>query len=80
MDRVLVFLVPLNSNEGFLGGSVVKNPPANAGDAGLIPGSGRPPGGGNGNPLQYSFLGNPMDRGGWQDTVQGVTKESDTMQ
>ena len=80
MDRVLVFLVPLNSNEGFLGGSVVKNPPANAGDAGLIPGSGRPPGGGNGNPLQYSCLGNPMDRGGWQATVQGVTKESDTMQ
>ena len=78
MDRVLVFLVPLNSNEGFLGGSVVKNPPANAGDAGLIPGSGRPPGGGNGNPLQYSCLGNPMDRGGWQATVQGVTKESDT--
>ena len=80
MDRVLVFLVPLNSNEGFLGGSVVKNPPANAGDAGLIPGSGRPPGGGNGNPLQYYCLGNPMDRGGWQATVQGVTKESDTMQ
>ena len=65
MDRVLVFLVPLNSNEGFLGGSVVKNPPANAGDAGLIPGSGRPPGGGNGNPLQYSCLGNPTDRGAW---------------
>ena len=63
MDRVLVFLVPLNSNEGFLGGSVVKNPPANAGDAGLIPGSGRSPGEGNGNPLQYSCLGNPMDRG-----------------
>ena len=41
MDRVLVFLVPLNSNEGFLGGSVVKNPPANAGDTGLIPGLGR---------------------------------------
>ena len=40
----------------FLGGSVVKNPPANAGDAGLIPGSGRFPGEGNGNPLQYSYL------------------------
>ena len=80
MDRVLVFLVPLNSNEGFLGGSVVKNPPANAGGAGSIPGSGRPPGGGNGNPLEYSCLGNPMDRGGWQATVHGVAKESDTMQ
>ena len=80
MDRVLVFLVPLNSHEGFLGGSVVKNPPANAGDAGSIPGSGRPPGGGNGNPLQYRCLGNPMDRGGWQATVHGVAKESDTTQ
>ena len=80
MDRVLVFLVPLNSNEGFLGGSVVKNPPANAGDGGSIPGSGRPPGGGNGNPLEYSCLGNPMDRGGWQATVHGVAKESDTTQ
>ena len=72
MDRVLVFLVPLNSNEGFLGGSVVKNPPANAGDAGLIPGSGRPPGGGNGNPLQYCCLENPMDREAWWATVQRV--------
>ena len=44
-------------------GSVVKNLPANAGDAGLILGLGRSPGGGNGNPLQYSRLGNPMDRG-----------------
>ena len=47
------------------GGSVVKNPPANAGDKGSIPGSGRFPGEGNGNPLQYSFLENPMDRGTW---------------
>ena len=47
---------------------VVKNPPANAGDVrdvGLIPGSGRPPGGGHGNPLQYSCQENPMDRGAW---------------
>ena len=50
---------------GFLGGSVVKNPPANAGDMGSTPGSGRSPGEGNGNPLQYSCLGNPMDRGAW---------------
>ena len=46
---------------GFPGGSAVKNPPAKAGDGGLIPGLGKPPGEGNGNPLQYSCLGNPMD-------------------
>ena len=62
---------------GFPGGSVVKNPPANAGDSGLISWSGRSPGEGNGNPLQYSCLENPMDRGAWQATVHGVTKESD---
>ena len=48
---------------GFPGGSAVKNPPANAGDAGWITGSGTYPGGGNGNPLWYSCLENPMDRG-----------------
>ena len=53
---------------------MVKNPPANAGDAGLIPGWGRSPGEGNDNPLQYSCLGNPMDRGGWRAAVRGVTK------
>ena len=56
---------------------MVKNPPANAGDAGdqgLIPGSGRSPGAENGNPLQYSCLGSPMDRGAWQSTVHGVAK------
>ena len=63
---------------GFPSGSVVKNPPANAGDTGSIPGSGRSPGEGNGNPLQYSCLGNPMDRGAWQATVHGVAKELDT--
>ena len=55
----------------------VKNLPANAGDitdAGSIPGSGRSPGGGHGNPLYYSCLENPMDRGAWQATVHGVTK------
>ena len=52
----------------------VKNPPANAGDTGLTPGSGRSPGGGNGNPLQYTCLENPTDRGAWQATVHGVTK------
>ena len=63
---------------GFPGGSVVKNPPANAGDMGLIPGLRRYPGEGNGNLFQYSFLGNPMDRGAWQATVHGAVKESDT--
>ena len=48
---------------------MVKNPPANAGCLGLIPGSGSSPGEGNGNPLQYSCLENPMDRGSWQATV-----------
>ena len=62
---------------GFPGGSVVKNPPANAGDVGLTPGLGRSPGVGNGNPIQYSGLGNPMDRGAWRATVHGVTKQSD---
>ena len=56
---------------------MVKNLPASAGDVGLITGSGRSPGGGNDNPLQYSCLGNPIDRGAWQATVHGVT-ESDT--
>ena len=62
---------------GFPGDAVVKNPPANAGDArdvSWIPGSGRSPGGGNGNPLQYSCLGNPMDRGAWRATFHGVAK------
>ena len=56
---------------------VVKNPPANegdTGDVGLIPGSGRSPGGANSNPLQYSCLENPMDRGAWWATVHGVAK------
>ena len=50
---------------GFPGGSVVKNPPANAGDVGSIPGSGISPGEGNGNPLQFSCLENPMEGGAW---------------
>ena len=60
--------------KGFPAGSVVKNPPASAGDVGLILGLGRSPGGGNGNPLQDSCLGNPMDRGAWWTTVHGVPK------
>ena len=56
---------------------MVKNLPASVGDArymGSIPGSGRSSGGGNGNPFQYSCLGNPMDRGAWQVSVYGVAK------
>ena len=62
-------------NKGFLGDSVVKSPPANAEDQ-----SGRSPGEGNGYPLQYSCLGNPIDRGAWWATVHGVAKESDMSQ
>ena len=59
---------------GFPGGTVVKNPPANAGDTGSISGLGKLPGEGNGNRLQYSCLENPMDRGAWPATVKGGTK------
>ena len=65
---------------GVLGGSAGKESACNAGDTGdvgSIPGLGRSPGEGNGNPLQYSCLGNPMDRGAWQATLHGAT-ESDT--
>ena len=64
-----------NDTLGFPGGSVVKNPPASAGEGSILE-SGRSPGGGNGNPLQCSCLGNSMDRGAWWATVHGVTKES----
>ena len=65
---------------GFPGGSAIKNLPANAGDTGLIPGLGRSPGEENGNPLQYSCLGNPTNRGTWWATVCGVAKELDMTQ
>ena len=71
----------ISSGKGIVGASqvalVVKNPSANAGDirdAGLTPGLGRSPGGGHGNPLQYSCLENPLDRGGWGAIVHRVTK------
>ena len=59
---------------GFPGGTMVKNPPANAGDVGLIPVLGRSPGEGNDIPHQYSCLGNPRDRGAWWAIVHGVVK------
>ena len=59
---------------GFPGDSVVNNLPVNARDLGLIPGSGRSPGEENGKLLQYSCLGNPMDRGAWQAAVHGIAK------
>ena len=77
----LLILTRLYSTLGFPGGSVVKNPPVNAGDAGYagsIPGMGRASGKDEGNPLQYSCLGNPTDRGIWWTTVHGITEEPDT--
>ena len=71
---VLVVKSKINHHLGSPGGAVVKNPLVSAGDTGLFPGSGRSPGGGNGNPLQYSCLENPMDRGAWWATVQGVKR------
>ena len=74
----MIFLTLVSSVlKNFPAGRVVKNPPDNAGDtryAGLIRGSGGSPGEGNGNPLQYSCLENPMDRGAWWATVHRVTK------
>ena len=62
---------------GFPSGSVVKNPPDNAEDMDLIPGWGRSPGEGNGNPLQYSCLKNPVDRGAWRATVHGLQRATE---
>ena len=78
---VVVFKTNFSSSSDyklvFLGGSVVKNPPSTARDVALIPGSGRSPGEGNGYPLLFSCLENPvMDRGAWQATVHGVVEES----
>ena len=63
-----------NVSMDFPGGSDGKGSACNVGDLGLIPGSGRFPEEGNGNPLQYSSLGNPMDRGAWWDAVHGAAK------
>ena len=67
----------MSDSRGFPGGSEGKASACNAGDLGSIPGLGRSPGEGNGNPLQYSCLENPMDREAWWATVHGVTHESD---
>ena len=63
-----------NEEVGFPGGTVVKNPPTYAGDVDLIPGLGRNPGEGNGNPVQYSCLGSPMDTGAWEAILHRVAK------
>ena len=70
----LIFFHNSNHHAGFPGDSVVKNPPANAGDMGLIPELGGSPGEENGNPLQYSCLGNPMDIGALWATVHGMAE------
>ena len=62
------------TNKGFPYSSIGKESACNAGDSGLIPGLGRSPGEGNGNPLQYCCLENPMDKGAWWATVHGVTR------
>ena len=78
--RVITIHVPFNLLDfrdrrwGFPGGSAVKEPAASAGDASSTSGLGRSPEEGNGNPLQYSCLGNLMDRGAWRAIVRGVTK------
>ena len=77
MLKYYIILYDFTVQRGFPCGAVVKNLPANArdaGDTGLISGSGRCPGEGNGNPFQYPCLGNPMDRGAWQATVQSIAE------
>ena len=71
---VYVLCVYIHKYRGFPGDTVVKNPPANAGYPGFIPVMGRSPGEGNGNPLQYSCLENPVERGTWWAIVHRVAK------
>ena len=75
--QVILKCIKIKIDVGFPGGSVVQNPPANAGDCGSIPGSGRSPGEGNDNLLHCSCLENPLDRGVWWTIVQGVSKDLD---
>ena len=74
MTKKSCHYVQLVRIRGFPGGSSGKDSACNVGDLGLIPSLGRSHGGGNGNPLQYSCLGNSMDRGIWQVTVHGLAK------
>ena len=77
IPKLSIISVTITASLGFLGGSVVKNSPANPGDtrdAGSIPRLGKSPGGGNGNALQYSCPENPMDRAAWWATVHQVAK------
>ena len=69
----MIIIIIIIMTLGFPAGSAVKNLPANVGDSSLILGSGRSPGEGNGNPLQYACLENPMERGAWGVTVHGIT-------
>ena len=73
-DCTFISIIVIEAIVDFLGGSVVKNPLANARDTGLIPGSERSPGEGNGTPLQYSCLENSMDRGGWASITKSRTR------
>ena len=73
--KLFIIYYTLINPRGFPGGSVAKNPLANAGDVASRPGSVRSPGEGNGYPFQYSCLENPMERGIWQAEVHGVTKK-----
>ena len=78
LSMISIFSLSIyNTHQSYPVVSAIKNSPANAGDMGSIPGPGRSSGKGKGNPLQYSCLENPMERGAWQATVHGVAKESD---
>ena len=74
MLAIIIINISNSSNMGFPGGSDGKESVHSVGDVGLIPGLGRSPGGGHGNPLQYACLENPMDRGAWQATVHGFAQ------
>ena len=78
-DSSLSLKAIYETDRGFPSGSDGKESTCNAGDPGSSHGSGRSPGEGNGNPLQYPCLGNPMHRGAWEATVPGLAKESDTI-
>ena len=76
--KIYPMLVKINKVRGFPGGLGGKESACNAGDPGLIPELGRSSGEGNGNPLQYSCLKNPMDRGAWQSAAHGIAESNMT--